>query len=73
MRVPTLIILAGFDPLTAQGDEFAGRLQKEGVSTTVKRYPGQMHGFMSNARLLPKAYEAIDEIAAALKSSFPVN
>jgi len=70
---PTLIILAGFDPLTAQGDEFAGRLQKEGVSTTVKRYPGQMHGFMSNARLLPKAYEAIDEIAAALKSSFPVN
>lgn len=66
---PALFILAGYDPLCAEGEAFAARLEKEGVATTVKRYPGQMHGFLSNAKLLPKAYNAIDEIAAALKGT----
>jgi acetyl esterase len=66
---PTLVLLAGYDPLCAEGEAYAARLAKEGVPTSVKRYPGQMHGFLSNAKLLPKAYEAIDEIAAALKAS----
>jgi len=64
---PALFILAGYDPLCAEGEAFAARLEKEGVPTTVKRYPGQMHGFLSNAKLLPKAYDAIDQIAEALK------
>jgi acetyl esterase len=65
---PTLFILAGYDPLCAEGEAYAARLEKEGVATTIKRFPGQMHGFLSNARLLPRANEAIDEIAAALKA-----
>ena len=36
--------------------------------TTVKRYPGQMHGFFSNAKLLPKAYDAIEMYAANVSS-----
>jgi acetyl esterase len=64
---PALFILAGYDPLCAEGEAYAARLEKEGVATTVKRYPGQMHGFLSNAKLLPKAYDAIDQIAEALK------
>ncbi len=63
---PALVISAGCDPLCAEGEAYAARLAKEGVATTVKHYPGQMHGFLSNARLLPKAYQAIEEIAAAL-------
>jgi acetyl esterase len=66
---PALFILAGYDPLCAEGEAYAARLEKEGVATTVKRYPGQMHGFLSNAKLLPKAYDAIDQIADALKRS----
>ncbi|MDR3405345.1 MAG: alpha/beta hydrolase [Chthoniobacter sp.] len=66
---PTFVLLAGFDPLRAEGEAYAARLAKEGVPTTVKRYPGQMHGFLSNARLLPKANDAISDIAAALKGS----
>ena len=62
----TLVIIAGFDPLGAEDEAFAARLEKEGVPTTVKRYPGQMHGFMSNAKLLPKAYNAIEDIAEVL-------
>jgi acetyl esterase len=64
---PTLVVLAGFDPLAAEGEAYVARLEKEGVGTSAKRYPGQMHGFMSNAKLLPRAYQAIEEIAAALK------
>jgi len=65
---PAFVLLAGFDPLRAEGEAYAARLAKEGVPTTVKRYPGQMHGFLSNARLLPKANDAITDIATALKA-----
>lgn len=64
---PALVLLAGYDPLCAEGEAYAARLEKEGVPATVKRYPGQMHGFLSNAKLLPKANDAIDEIAAVLR------
>jgi acetyl esterase len=66
---PSLVLLAGFDPLGATGELYAERLKKAGVTTTVKRYPGQMHGFMSNARLLTKAQNAIDDVAAVLKAN----
>ena len=65
---PTLVLLAGFDPLCAEGEAYAARLQKEGVATTVKHYPGQIHGFLSNGKMLPKANDAIEDIAAALKA-----
>jgi acetyl esterase len=65
---PALMILAGFDPLYAEGEAYAKRLAQDGVAVTVKRYPGQMHGFLSRAKLLPKAYEAVADIAAVLKT-----
>ena len=67
---PALVLLAGIDPLCAEGEAYAARLEKEGVATTVKRYPGQLHGFLSNGKLLPKANNAIDDIAAMLKANF---
>lgn len=66
---PTLLVLAGFDPLCAEGEAYARRLEKEGVRVTVKRYPGQMHGFVANAKLLRRAYDAIDDVAEVLKAS----
>lgn len=66
---PACIIMAGFDPLHAEDEAFAARLEKEGVATAIARFPGQMHGFMSNARLLPRAYEAIEKIGAFLKAN----
>jgi hypothetical protein len=44
------------------------RLQNVGI-TAIFNYPGWMHGFMSNAKLLPKAYDAIEDIAAVLKAA----
>jgi acetyl esterase len=65
---PALVLVAGFDPLCAEGEAYAVRLAQEGVATTVRRYPGQMHGFASRAKLLPKAYEAVADMAAMLKA-----
>ncbi len=65
---PALVILAGFDPLYTEGEAYAARLKAEGVPVTVRNYPGQMHGFLSRAKLLPKAYAAIADIAALLQA-----
>lgn len=64
---PTLVLVAGFDPLCAAAERYVELLKKAGVTTTLKRYKGQMHGFISNAKLLPKAYDAINDVAKVLK------
>ena len=66
---PALVILAGFDPLCAEGEAYAARLKADGVPVTVSNFPGQMHGFVSRAKLLPKAYDAIAAMAALLESA----
>jgi acetyl esterase len=67
---PALVLLAGFDPLCAEGEVYAEKLKAAGVATTVTRYPGQLHGFVSNGKLLPKANDAIDDIAKVLTAAF---
>lgn len=64
---PALVLLAGFDPLCAEGEVFAARLKADGVEVRTAMYPGQIHGFLSNGKMLPKANNAIDDIAAAMK------
>jgi acetyl esterase len=67
---PAFVLTAGIDPLCAEGLAYAARLKAEGVPVTTASYPGQLHGFLSNAKWLPMANNAIDEIAAALKAAF---
>jgi acetyl esterase len=67
---PAFVLTAGYDPLCAEGEAYAKRLAAEGVPVATKSYPGQIHGFLSNAKMLPRANDAIDQIAAALKASF---
>jgi len=66
---PALVILAGFDPLYDEGEAYAARLQSEGVAVTVKRFAGQMHGFVSRPKLLPKSLDAIADIAAFMDAN----
>ncbi|MBS0248750.1 MAG: alpha/beta hydrolase [Proteobacteria bacterium] len=65
---PALVILAGFDPLYDEGEAYAARLKDEGVTVKVARYPGQMHGFVSRPKLLPKSLDAIAEIASFMQA-----
>ncbi len=67
---PSLFIFAGFDPLCAEGEVYAKKLEASGVKVTSHMYPGQPHGFLSNGKMLPKANQAIDQIAAALKAAY---
>ncbi len=67
---PALVLVAGFDPLCAEGELYAEKLKAAGNTVTVTRYPGQLHGFLSNGKLLPKANNAIEDIASVLKPAF---
>jgi acetyl esterase len=67
---PALVVLAGFDPLCAEGEVYAEKLKGAGCQVTVTRYPGQLHGFLSNGKLLPKANDAIEDIAKALRAAY---
>ncbi|MDD2861202.1 MAG: alpha/beta hydrolase [Acidiphilium sp.] len=63
---PALIITAGFDPLRDEGEDYARTLIASGVPVTVRRFPGQIHGFITMGRIIPEATSAIDEIADAM-------
>jgi acetyl esterase len=64
---PALIITAGFDPLAAEGEDYALRLARSGVPVSMKRFPGQVHGFLGWGRVVPEASLAIKDICRFLK------
>ncbi|KAL1888132.1 hypothetical protein Sste5346_009742 [Sporothrix stenoceras] len=52
---PALVQVAGMDPLRDEGLAFAQALEKSGVNTTVKIYPGMPHAFYVYPNLTPSA------------------
>jgi acetyl esterase len=67
---PAYVLTAGYDPLCDEGDAYAARLAAAGVPVTHRRFPGQVHGFVTNGRVIRAAETALDEIAAALKEAW---
>ena len=67
---PALVITAEYDPLRDEGEALAARLREAGVPTTLKRYDGQIHGFVSNFTVMEQGRVAIDQAAAALRNAF---
>jgi acetyl esterase len=67
---PAYVMTAGYDPLCDEGDAYAARLAAAGVPVTHRRFPGQVHGFVTNGRVIRAAETALDEVAAALKSAW---
>ncbi|PJX27989.1 hypothetical protein CAP48_02065 [Advenella sp. S44] len=65
-----LVITAGFDPLADEGEAYALRLVQAGVKVTLRRFTGQVHGFVTRGRIIPEAFEAITEAAVLLKERF---
>jgi acetyl esterase len=67
---PALVITAEYDPLRDEGEAFAAKLSQAGVTVTLTRYPGQVHGFFRLTPILDGARAAVDEVAGALRKTF---
>jgi len=60
---PALILVAECDPLCSEGEQYAARLQQEGVKVVLKKYPGMIHNFIQLPLDLPEKDQAFQDIA----------
>ncbi len=66
---PAHVMTAEFDPLRDEGEAYAKRLQEAGVAVTCERYDGLIHGFFSQARMVPAAQPALQAAAKVLRAA----
>lgn len=66
---PAAVLVAGFDPLRDEGLEYAEKLKKAGVPTTLNMYEGVVHPFINCAGFVPIASKAFDEAVTLLKEN----
>ena len=64
---PAVVLTAEFDPLRDEGEAYAASLQAAGVETTLKRYPGMIHGFYGLDGVFDAAREAAADVIAVLR------
>ena len=69
---PSLVIVAGFDPLRDEGVDYAKALIEAGNKVTLSNYEGMIHGFYLMGGMIDKANQAIEESARHLKEAFAV-
>jgi acetyl esterase len=63
-----LIVVAGLDPLAAEDQAYAARLQKDGVATTVHHYDDMVHGFLGMIGFAAVADQAAEAAARWLRT-----
>ncbi|MFT3732151.1 MAG: alpha/beta hydrolase [Hyphomicrobium sp.] len=63
---PTILVQAGNDILEAEGSAFGQRLANEGNDVTTLKYPSLPHAFTAMSGGVPKARDALIEIARTL-------
>jgi len=66
---PAHVVTGALDPLCAEGEEYARRLQAAGVAAGVTRYEQGFHGFFNLADHLPFAAQASDDVCAVLRAA----
>ncbi|RWC79199.1 MAG: alpha/beta hydrolase [Mesorhizobium sp.] len=64
---PAFVVIADHDILADEGTAYAERLRAEGVTMVLRRWPGQIHGFVSMGRHILAARQAVSEAAAWLQ------
>lgn len=64
---PTFVVTAEFDPLRDEGEAYAELLREAGNDVTVKRYEGQIHGFVTRCGIMDVGKQAIDDAAARMR------
>jgi acetyl esterase len=64
---PTVLLVAGCDPLADEGREYAARLRADGAQVRVVECAGAIHGFMTMSAISPSAAAAVQQVGAALR------
>ena len=64
---PAVILIAEHDVLRDEGEAYAARLQEANVSTDLKRYVGQAHGFFS-LLMLPGSELGFQQVVLAVRA-----
>lgn len=64
---PAVVITAEYDPLRDEGEQYANRLNEAGVSCSLTRYYGQVHGFFSMSQFVDDGAAAITQAATATR------
>jgi acetyl esterase len=60
---PSIVLVAGFDPLRDEGLAYAAKFEGAGVPVTVLRYDGMIHNFIRFAASVDRAAEALADVA----------
>jgi acetyl esterase len=66
---PAFVATAEFDPLLDEGRAYAERLRAAGVAVEYREYAGLVHGFVAQGGVVDRAREALEELAAALRTA----
>lgn len=66
---PALVVTAGFDPLRDEGEAYARRLEAAGAYAEVRRFGGQIHGFLNIVGIGRSSRAANAEIADRLRAA----
>jgi acetyl esterase len=66
---PTHVITAEVDVLRDDAEAFAARLRADGVTATLRRYPGVFHGFFTEVGVFERTTQAITEASELLRTA----
>ena len=64
---PSLVLIAGHDPLRDEGLAYAQQLTLAGSRSTLVNFERQIHGFITMGRLIDEANVAVQMCAAQLR------
>ncbi|SNY88384.1 acetyl esterase [Nocardia amikacinitolerans] len=67
---PTVVTVAGFDPLRDEAIAYATRLRASGVPTRLLREGGLVHGYISMTKFSPASRAAVDRVVDAVADAF---